>query len=126
MARRHYRCAPTMRNRNSHREPISVKRPWINFEAGSGWIRDIPVIPLCHSGMAPSALPVPLNLLKAAVATEVSQLKLVFPVIAKALGSASPNPDFTAFIQDVKDFERRYMFWDECNRVFGTIDRIHP
>lgn len=30
--------------------PNSVKRPWINFEAGAGWVRDIPVIPLCHSG----------------------------------------------------------------------------
>lgn len=30
----------------------SIKRPWINFEAGAGWIREnIPVIPLCHSGM---------------------------------------------------------------------------
>ncbi|PWW84198.1 hypothetical protein CYK95_04780 [Clostridium perfringens] len=29
----------------------SIKRPWINFEAGAGWIRKIPVIPLCHSGM---------------------------------------------------------------------------
>jgi hypothetical protein len=105
--------------------PISVKRPWINFEAGSGWIRDIPVVPLCHSGMSPSALPVPLNLLQAAAATEVSQLKLVFPVLAKALGSASPNPDFTSFIQEVKDFEKRYTFWDECNRVFGVIEGIH-
>jgi hypothetical protein len=105
--------------------PVSVKRPWINFEAGSGWIREIPVIPLCHSGMLPSGLPVPLNLLQAAVATEVSQLKLVFPVLAKALGSASPNPDFTAFIQQVKDFETRYTFWEECNRVFRVIDGIN-
>lgn len=27
--------------------PESVRRPWINFEAGAGWIRDIPGIPLC-------------------------------------------------------------------------------
>lgn len=31
--------------------PNSVKRQWINFEAGAGWVREIPVIPLCHSGM---------------------------------------------------------------------------
>lgn len=105
--------------------PMSVTRPWINFEAGSGWIRDIPVIPLCHSGMTPSSLPVPLNLLQAAVATEVSQLKLVFPVLAQALGSASPNPDFSGFIQEVKDFERRYTFWDECNRVFSDANDIN-
>jgi len=35
--------------------PESVKRPWINFEAGAAWIRkNVPVIPLCHSGMLTS------------------------------------------------------------------------
>jgi hypothetical protein len=29
--------------------PKSVLRPWINFEAGSGWVRDIAVIPLCRA-----------------------------------------------------------------------------
>ena len=28
--------------------PKSINRPWINFEAGAGWVRDISVIPLCH------------------------------------------------------------------------------
>ena len=38
--------------------PQSIKRPWINFEAGAGWVRDIAVIPVCHSGMTPDgALP---------------------------------------------------------------------
>lgn len=84
------------------------------------------MIPLSHSRMSPSELPVPLNLLQAALATEVSQLKLVFPVLAKSLGSTSPNPDFTAFIEEVKAFEIRYTFWDECNRMFGIINRINP
>lgn len=44
--------------------PKSISRPWINFEAGACWIRDIPVIPFCHSGMIPSKLPMPLNLLR--------------------------------------------------------------
>jgi hypothetical protein len=36
--------------------PLSVTRPWINFEAGAGWVKNIPVIPLCHSGLTPSQL----------------------------------------------------------------------
>ena len=43
----------------------SVHRPWINFEAGAGWIRGIPVIPLCHSGMTVGGLPQPLSHLQA-------------------------------------------------------------
>ena len=37
--------------------PASVQQPWIWFEAGAGWIRDIDVVPLCHSGMTPDRLP---------------------------------------------------------------------
>lgn len=39
----------------------SISRPWINFEAGCGWIRGVPVIPLCHSGVTRDSLPQPLS-----------------------------------------------------------------
>lgn len=106
--------------------PASVKRPWINFEAGAGWVRGIPVIPLCHSGMEPGDLPVPLNLLQAAKATDVSGLKLIFPVLANAIGSKTPNIDFTDFIQKVENFERKYTFWKYCNEAFKQLHSINP
>lgn len=105
--------------------PKSIQRPWINFEAGAGWVRDIPVIPLCHSGMEPSQLPMPLNLLQAAKANEVSSLKLVFPVLAKALGANNPATDFTDFVNEVKEFEAKYTFWDSCNHIFRELHKIH-
>jgi len=85
--------------------PESVKRPWVNFEGGSGWIRDIPVIPLCHSAMIPSKLPAPLGSLQAATATEESELKLIFPVLADAVGCTLPTIDFSGLIATVKEFE---------------------
>lgn len=85
--------------------PKSVERPWINFEAGAGWIRDIDVIPLCHSGMEPANLPVPLNLLQAGKATEESSLKGIFQTLANTIGSKIPNADFGVFIDKVKNFE---------------------
>lgn len=81
--------------------PQSVKRPWINFEAGAGWIRNISVVPLCHSGMEPSKLPIPLNLLQAIRLSEVSGLKLLLPLIANAIGSAEPKVDFSDFVNKV-------------------------
>jgi hypothetical protein len=105
--------------------PRSVVRPWINFEAGAAWIRDIPVIPLCHSGMSPSDLPVPLSLLQSAKLTDVAGMNLVVPVLANALGAASPKIDFSDFVARVKAFEERYTFWDECNGVFTTINSVH-
>jgi len=105
--------------------PQSIRRPWINFEAGAGWVRDIPVIPLCHSGIEPSQLPMPLNLLQAAKATEVSSLKLIFPVLASALGAKCPNVDFSEFTELVKDFETRYTFWDACNHAFTQLNQFN-
>lgn len=105
--------------------PKSIKRPWINFEAGAGWIRDIPVIPFCHSGMKPSLLPMPLNLLQAANANEISSLKLLFPVLAQALGSKAPNVDFSTFVDSVKEFELKYTYWDELNSHLGKLNNYN-
>lgn len=105
--------------------PKSILRPWINFEAGAGWVRDIPVIPLCHSGIEPAKLPMPLNLLQAAKANEVSSLKLIFPVLAQAIGAKTPNIDFSDFISKVAEFEVRYTFWDACNSAFSQINNFN-
>lgn len=105
--------------------PQSIRRPWINFEAGAGWVRDIPVIPLCHSGIEPSQLPMPLKLLQAAKATEVSSLKLVFPVLASALDAKCPNVDFSEFTNLVKEFEAKYTFWDACNHAFNQLNQFN-
>lgn len=105
--------------------PKSIKRPWINFEAGAGWIRDIPVIPFCHSGMKPSLLPMPLNLLQAANANEISSLKLLFPVLAHALGSKAPNVDFSTFVDSVKEFELKYTYWDELNSHLEKLNNYN-
>ncbi len=105
--------------------PESIKRPWINFEAGAGWIRDIPVIPLCHSGIEPSNLPLPLNLLQAAKANEISNLNMLLPVLAQAIGSKNPSYDFTEFVKKVKDFEAQYTFWGQCNKIFQDINQFN-
>lgn len=72
----------------------------------------------------PSELPIPLNLLQAAKATDISGLKLIFPVLAKAIGANTPNVDFTEFIQKVSDFEKKYTFWDKCNKAFEELNKV--
>jgi hypothetical protein len=39
--------------------PESLKRPWPNIELGAAWVRDIVVIPFCHSGARSGELPPP-------------------------------------------------------------------
>ncbi|MHB1033756.1 MAG: toll/interleukin-1 receptor domain-containing protein [Pirellulales bacterium] len=84
--------------------PTSVIRPWINFEAGAGWVRDISVIPLCHSGMTPSTLPAPLSSLQAALATDATHLERVFAVIAKAIDCKLPEVNYAPFVAAVEKF----------------------
>lgn len=37
--------------------PASLERPWINFETGYVYARDVPIFPVCHSGLKIGALP---------------------------------------------------------------------
>lgn len=82
----------------------SVRRPWINFEAGAGWIRDISVIPICHSGMTVEQLPMPLKALQAINARE-EELRLIFPEISQAISSAVPDVDFTHCLAVIREYE---------------------
>ena len=104
----------------------SVLRPWINFEAGAAWIRDIPVIPLCHSGMDPSQLPIPLSLLQAAKISESQSLRHIIPVLADAINAKTPVIDFSEFVMRVKEFEENYTYWDVCNDYFDKLKKRFP
>ncbi len=43
----------------------SVKRPWVNFEAGAAWTRNIITIPVCFRGVKKEDLPKPYSSLQA-------------------------------------------------------------
>jgi hypothetical protein len=106
--------------------PASIKRPWINFEAGAGWIRGIPVIPLCHSNLSPSKLPMPLVLLQGTSANSSISLELLFPVLAETLGSAVPKVNFSDYTSFVLEFEKKYTFWNKLNNHFKELNNIEP
>lgn len=37
----------------------SLIRPWINFEIGAAWSRNIPIVFLCYDDLSPESLPLP-------------------------------------------------------------------
>ena len=76
----------------------SVDRPWVNFEAGAAWLRRIPVIPVCHSGLTPIELPVPLSMLQG-VDCSVHGLEKLYDTIAGVLEVETPLIDFEAAAQ---------------------------
>src|SRR4029079_10588377 len=42
----------------------SLHRPWVQFEVGAAWYKGATIIPICHSGMKPADLPLPLAALQ--------------------------------------------------------------
>jgi TIR domain len=106
--------------------PDSVKRPWINFEAGAAWIREIPVAPVCHTGMQPSGLPVPLNLLQAIDASREQDWEGLYRTIAGRLDSTIPSGQFTDLVEEVTDFERDYRFIRHVRESILTLIAIKP
>lgn len=92
--------------------PASVQRPWIWFEAGAGWIRDIDVVPLCHSGMTPDRLPVPLSFLQAIDLNNRKGLETVVTLLTKVAGVRRPPTDLDTLLTWVREWQQNYLFWD--------------
>ena len=74
--------------------PSSIRRPWINFEAGAAWMWRIPLIPLCHAGLTPGDLPAPLSFRQGLLLTESRGLRQLYARIAQELGCAKPDSSF--------------------------------
>jgi hypothetical protein len=70
--------------------PKSVARPWINFEAGAAWVRQIPLIPVCHAGLAPRDLPMPLSLRQGVALADPDGLRRLYTRVAQALACWIP------------------------------------
>ena len=76
--------------------PASIGRPWVNFEAGAAWLLGIPVVPLCHSGLEPDNLPMPLATLQGGKVSDASALARVYARIAKLVPCDVPEIDMNA------------------------------
>lgn len=108
----------------------SVGRPWINFEAGAGWIRGIPIVPVCHSGLRTNELPMPLNALESIEASQRRGLQKLYNLIAEAIGSKVPSFDSEKILAEIKEFELEYSLHflplpkDEDKRKSNALDRM--
>lgn len=104
----------------------SVRRPWVNFEAGAGWVKGIPVIPVCHTGMRPVDLPIPLNMLQGIAANEQSGWQSVYELLAAKLGSAVPSSDFTKLVSEIRAFEHDYGLLREVTTAVRALVVLLP
>jgi hypothetical protein len=88
----------------------SVKRPWVQFELGSAWMRKLPIIPICHSGMKPTDLPLPLSLLEGIELGSERALPKLYDSLATILGlNKTPKPgNLAERRQRIAELEQRF------------------
>jgi hypothetical protein len=79
----------------------SVRRPWINFEAGAAWMRKIPIIPICHAGLSPSELAMPLSLRQGLAINDPDGLKRLYQGVTEKLSCEMPATNFVSLAQEL-------------------------
>ncbi|MDA1925239.1 toll/interleukin-1 receptor domain-containing protein [Bacillus cereus] len=105
----------------------SVKRPWINFEAGAGWVKGIPIVPICHTDINPVELPIPLNMLQGIKANNRNDLEKIIDLVARQLGAQfKPNLEYERIIKEISDFETNYGIIQVAKYHVNQIIKIEP
>jgi hypothetical protein len=74
--------------------PTSVRRPWINFEAGAAWMGKAKVIPVCYGGLTIGDLPKPYSSLQAVEIGTSEGCYYLTSSIAHHLGIEPPEKPF--------------------------------
>lgn len=80
----------------------ALTRPWINFEIGVAWAKNIRVLLLCHKGMTPAALPSPYGSLQAVDLnglTHDQTLARVADAVARTLNLTLSNEEKAAYAE---------------------------
>lgn len=68
--------------------PNSVRRPWINFESGTGWSRQLPVVPVCYKGMRRDDLPDPLHIFQSVEISNAESCRNLIDRVASVVGQS--------------------------------------
>jgi hypothetical protein len=106
--------------------PQSIRRPWINFEAGASWIRRILSIPLCRSGLAKTELPAPLSALESSDLNNQSDLAKIFYDLAKILDCRRPDIDLISFIERCQPIIHEYTYLNRIKQAIQDIVNLEP
>jgi hypothetical protein len=71
--------------------PASASRRWLYFEAGAGYVKGIPVIPMCVAGMTLPDLEPPLSLLEGIELPGADAQSRLLEIIASSAGVRAPT-----------------------------------
>lgn len=85
--------------------PASRYRPWIHFEAGAAWALERPIIPLCHAGLTPGDLPMPLSTRQGILLGSAEGLQRLYSRLSRELNCRRPDRDFETLAGELSRLE---------------------
>ena len=100
--------------------PVSVQRPWVNFEAGAAWITDKIIIPVCFKGLIKDGLPKPYSSLQAVNLDNLDDQEYLVKSVAHHLQLPAPPAKFGLFRSREEQskidgpYEALRMFLESC------------
>jgi hypothetical protein len=105
----------------------SVHRPWVQFEVGAAWMKKVPVIPVCHSGMKMGDLQMPLSLRQGVELPSERGIAQLYEGVARVLRmTRPPKPaDLENRLARMKEIETRLQV-GEVQQFELFIDVVLP
>ncbi len=104
--------------------PESVRRPWVNFEAGGAWFsEDKVLIPLCLGGLNPAKLPKPYSDIQGASLEEEDTPFYLYAKAVKVLRLGLHPLPFSNSDVDVRDLRSELSRWRVAIRAGKTLRR---
>jgi hypothetical protein len=86
--------------------PVSVLRPWVNFELGAAWMLEKRIVPACHAGLEVEDLRAPLSSLHGIALTEAAGIETLYSTIALQLGfPQAPRLDFAELAEALRSID---------------------
>jgi hypothetical protein len=86
--------------------PNSLQRPWVSFEAGCAWARNIGIVPICLPGLTLAELPKPLSNFPGLDLKERDFSKTLISTLAKKLGVLGMTPiDYRQMREELKEVQ---------------------
>jgi hypothetical protein len=64
---------------------VSIERPWVQFEVGAAWMKGLPIIPVCHSGLTLEHLKAPLAQMHGLELGEKQGVQCLYTTISRLL-----------------------------------------
>jgi hypothetical protein len=109
----------------------SIQRPWVNFEVGAAWIKRVPIIPICHSGLGLRDLPIPFSVLQGVQANDPTGLRRLYVAISDVLKCNVPERNLATLAEEIGQFEKSYSprlttaFGGEMQRLNAARQRVY-